>query len=150
MGTSRIIVNAIITFWTQHTGPCWFYLYPFLANIWTDSINEIIHISAENRFIITNSNVFIRLYIFVSEWTKKGVDLNSTPCICMLSTTCRVGYSFWLAIHNLFFCRRGFLCITFFKFNFTVVLFCSSFLRIKENRKVSNGFLKKYCHKSCK
>ena len=38
---------AVITFWAQCTGSFLFNLYPYAEDIWTDSMNEIIHISAK-------------------------------------------------------------------------------------------------------
>ena len=73
-----------------------FNLYPYRSHFWTDSMNEIIHISAESCFIVTNSKVnrsrqnypfteeilvFIKPDIFVSEWSKEGADSIYTPCI---------------------------------------------------------------------
>jgi len=103
---SRVIVCAVITFWAQCTESFLFNLYPYWAHFWTDSMNEIIHISAENCFIVTNSKVnrsiqrypfteeiivFIKPDIFVSEWSKEGADSIYTPCITSsrhISWTC--------------------------------------------------------------
>ena len=92
---SRVIVCAVITFWAQCTESLLFNLYPYWAHFWSDSMNDIIHISAENCFIVTNSKVnrsrqrypfteeiivFIKPDIFVSEWSKEGADSIYTPC----------------------------------------------------------------------
>ena len=85
----------MITFWTQHTGPFLFYLYP-LSGTHLNGLHEqnhpyltwklLYHHKLKGEFKQTDIScyrrniVFIRLYIFVSEWPKKGADLNSTPC----------------------------------------------------------------------
>ena len=84
-------------------GPFLFYLYP-LSGAHLNWLHERNHpylswkllyhhklkgeLKQTDISLYRTNIVFIRLYIFVSEWPQKGADLNSTPCISVPQYTC--------------------------------------------------------------